>query len=266
MGLKSLQGKGKPSALADDYLNYQFGIKPLVNDVKALAHSLANADKLIAQLHRDSGKVVRRRVQLDTDIQTQEINLGERAVFSYFGNQPRFWNGNLEALKGTLIETRTTEKNRWFSGAFTYHLPTNGEFKKVRRMAHDAERILGLNPDVSDVWNLLPWSWLGDWFYDVGPILQNVSNAQNFGQVLLYGYVMEHTINKYEYTLHHPGNVNIHPAAMRKGPFTLTIHDEVKKRVAATPYGFGSSWEEFSPYQLSILAALGISRGSKSAR
>lgn len=260
-GLKALKAKGKPDALADEYLNYQFGIKPLVSDLKDLGYALRKADKLIAQLKRDSGRVVRRRVDLGTEKEVTEDGV-------FFGAPSTVWlldrtiDPSLPRVTSVAIRRKVTiSKKRWFSGAFTYVLPNSREHDNIRRMSREAERLFGLVPDASDVWNLLPWSWLGDWFVDVGPVIQNATNAQTFGQVLLYGYVMEHTIKTYEYTLDDP------PVGWAGlGDATLTIHDEVKKRVMASPYGFGSDWEEFSPYQISILAALGITRARPIAR
>jgi len=37
----------------------------------------------------------------------------------------------------------------------------------------------------------------------------------------------------------------------------------VKKRVKATPYGFGLDTDAFTPRQWAILGSLGISRGSR---
>jgi hypothetical protein len=35
---------------------------------------------------------------------------------------------------------------------------------------------------------------------------------------------------------------------------------ERKYRVRASPFGFGLTWKDFDPFQLSILGALGVSR------
>jgi hypothetical protein len=45
-------------------------------------------------------------------------------------------------------------------------------------------------------------------------------------------------------------------------PFTSVgvVTYERKYRVAASPFGFGYTWKDFNPFQLSILGALGVSR------
>lgn len=259
-GLKILKGKGKPSSVADEYLNTMFGIKPLLSDLQALGRVIQDADKLIAQLKRDSGKVVRRRRDFDIEKEVIEDYVSMRPARSVWTLAKSVFPGNPVSTSVAVHHKTTVSRKRSFSGAFTYYLPDSSEHGNIRRMASVADRLVGLKPDVSDVWNLLPWSWLGDWFVNTGDVIQNAVNAQSFGQVVQYAYMMEHTIVKYEYT------VIDHGFPMASGPITLVIHDEVKKRVAASPYGFGSVWEEFTPYQLSILAALGISRTKPIAR
>jgi len=41
---------------------------------------------------------------------------------------------------------------------------------------------------------------------------------------------------------------------------------ETKERVTASPFGFGLTWDGFTPYQMAILAALGVTRRSHSAQ
>jgi hypothetical protein len=39
-----------------------------------------------------------------------------------------------------------------------------------------------------------------------------------------------------------------------------TVVSNRKYRVKASPFGFGYTWKDFDPFQLSILGALGVSR------
>lgn len=58
----NLIGKsGSPSAYADEFLNYSFGIKPLLSDLQKFAEAGRTSVKVIDQLKRDSGRLVRRR-------------------------------------------------------------------------------------------------------------------------------------------------------------------------------------------------------------
>lgn len=86
--------------------------------------------------------------------------------------------------------------------------------------------------------------------------MSNVSDAITDGLVVKYGYMMEHTIvcDTYSVSGLHSGNGVALP------PIETRLFTETKKRVEATPYGFGLNWDGFSTYQKSILAALGISK------
>jgi hypothetical protein len=110
---------------------------------------------------------------------------------------------------------------------------------------------LTLDPNV--LWRLAPWSWLVDWFVNAGDVISNLTDMAIDGLVLQYGYMMEHTIICDELRLVGP--------RFKSGALvdtTLCLVTETKQRVKATPYGFGLSWSSFSPTQLAILAALGI--------
>jgi hypothetical protein len=148
-------------------------------------------------------------------------------------------------------------RRRWFEGAFTYYLPTDYQSRRgVRSLADKASIILGtdLTPEV--LWNLTPWSWALDWIGNAGDVLSNVSDYLTDGLVLRYGYMMEHSFRQYVYSYSGPqwflGGTAV--------PGPLIISHEVKKRVQATPFGFGLTWEGFTPRQIAILIALGISR------
>lgn len=66
-GLPSVPGSnligksGSPSAYADEFLNYSFGIKPLLSDLQKFAEAGRTSVKVIDQLKADSGRLVRRR-------------------------------------------------------------------------------------------------------------------------------------------------------------------------------------------------------------
>jgi hypothetical protein len=158
--------------------------------------------------------------------------------------------------KGVLTQIRTVERRRWFSGAFTYHVPVDeSRYGRLAKQASDARKLYGATIDPEVLWNLTPWSWAADWIANTGDIMSNVSDAITDGLVMRYGYLMEHTIIKDTYTL-----AGFDIIGVPSNSLITSFSTETKRRVRATPYGFGLTWEGFTPYQLSILAALGISR------
>jgi hypothetical protein len=235
----------------DEYLNYQFGWLPLVNDVKDISHAVVNYDALLRQYIRDSGRKVRRRYDFPVEISNASFDLGMAFPYS-LGNDSTLTNsGYAEGRRRLKVQTI---RRIWFSGAFTYYIPPSYYGSELNRAALGARKILGLEltPDV--LWNLTPWSWAVDWFSNAGDVVSNVSNLATGGTVMQYGYIMCHTVTKYTYTMDAPGMF------LGSAPSPLVLIRETKTRQRANPFGFGLSWDGLSPTQLAIAAALGLSR------
>jgi len=103
-------------------------------------------------------------------------------------------------------------------------------------------------------WELLPWSWMVDWFGNVGDLMANISAASYDNLVAKYAYIMRTRRISYNTIQDQP--LTIGKSLRLNGTFFV----ETKERAAASPYGFGLDWNGFSTSQLAILAALGISR------
>lgn len=240
----------------NEYLNVQFGWAPLISDIKKFAQAASQSSKILRQLERDSGRQVRRRYEFPIERKAEHAESG---VLSGVSPNPSYmWGGNAgsgSALGGRFTEVVTTTR-RWFSGAFTYYLPTGGTaFDRVAKGFLEFEKLFGISPDPETIWNLTPWSWATDWALNTGSVLSNLTDAAQYGLVMPYGYIMEETSVEY--------NVRIEGVYDRAGypvrcPTRMT--HTVKRRHKASPFGFGLTWEGFDAYQLSILAALGITR------
>jgi hypothetical protein len=234
-----------------EYLNVEFGIEPLVRDIRALADVVVKSDKIMADYRAGSGKTTRRRYSFPTEVETEVTDLGARPPI------PALLTYLYDNAFGSLKRTRTIQRDRWFSGAFTYYLSAgDGLEGKLAQAAESARRLYGIDLSLDTAWNLTPWSWAADWGSNIGDVIQNVSAFQHDGLVMRYGYMMEHTIATDLYELsgitYRDGN----------GPHTLfqSFTTEWKKRIAASPYGFGLLFDGFSDRQKAILGALAISR------
>jgi hypothetical protein len=125
-----------------------------------------------------------------------------------------------------------------------------------------ANQLLGSRITPETLWNLTPWSWLVDWVFNIGDVLSNLSAFSNDGLVMRRGYVMRHENLTHDYTLTGIRFMNGYNPGMIYQRFST----ETKIRRSASPYGFSASWPDFSPRQLAILAALGITRGNATAK
>lgn len=240
--------------LGSDYLNAQFGWAPLVNEVRSFGEAIRKSSDRMKQYERDAGKVVRRQFHFPLKRTVSEVTL-QTGVACEGPFWQEFYRDGYTG--GTLIRRTEVLQRRWFSGAFTYYLPSGYDSrKKMDKWALEAKHMFGLSLTPEVLWNLAPWSWAADWFSNTGDVLANVSSFKQDGLVMRYGYIMEHTIVREIYTNTDPG--------LKAGPsvYSDTVFvTETKTRRRANPYGFGVSWEGLSAFQLSILGALGISRG-----
>lgn len=258
MGLLWKDRAYKARDAGSDYLGIQFGWLPLISEVQNVSKAISNADEIWDQYARDSGRLVRRRFEFPPVFSNPVQVSSSTGKYPFPGASTYFYPPGFSG--GRLTRTRYKRQRRWFSGAFTYYLPNPEDSSAVGRMktaAAKARKLYGLTLDPEVLWNLTPWSWAADWFANTGDVISNLSDFATDGLVLRYGYMMEETIVSDEYTLS-----DLRWASSPPGPASTTLYLVVKtkKRVAATPYGFGLTWDNFTPRQLSIMAALGISR------
>nr|UJQ85709.1 MAG: hypothetical protein 1 [Leviviridae sp.] len=251
---KSLSGRDRRRAIGKEHLNIEFGWKPLINDLVKFSHAIVHADKILSDYQRGSGSMVRRRYEfpkqeessilLARDATSPWINPSHGLLYTPLANQ------------GKVYRTYKYERKQWFSGAFTYYVPPpDGLRNSMARAVIQARKLLGISLTPDTLWNLAPWSWAIDWFTNTGDVLSNWSDWAIDNQVLLYGYMMEHTVQSYTYTF--TGPTGLYGGGV---PGDISMVTETKLRRQATPYGFGLNWADFSARQLSIITALGISR------
>lgn len=237
-----------------EYLNYEFGWKPIANDIRKFMYGVAHARTVLEQYERDAGRVVRRRFSFPPEESTsvELMGTGLRAYMNP-SSQPQYADG---PATGRLHRISTTSRRRWFSGAFTYYIPggltSNGVLDEYTSQARN---VLGLKLTPELIWNLAPWSWAADWVSNLGDVISNASDWASDGLVLRYGYVMEHTIAKHTYA--YSGSTGLRSDLK---PVNVSLCSETKTRRKATPFGFGLTWSGLSPRQLAIAAALGITK------
>jgi len=239
----------------EEYLNVEFGWKPMVNDVQDIFSALTHADHVLKAYERNSGRPVRRRYSFPIEKTETTVSMGPRQGGDY---TPTGGAALLDPLTPycDTIRIRRTVIKAWFSGSFTYHLPTDYRSRNALvRNASKARTLLGLDltPDV--LWNAAPWSWAIDWFSNAGDVISNLSDWATDGLVMRYGYMMEHSSVVDTYL---PAS----KASIRPGCFVSPViaFTETKRREKATPFGFDITWDGLSPRQVAITAALGLTR------
>ncbi len=238
--------------IGNEYLNVQFGWVPFVNDLRSFAKTVKNHNQVIDDYARNSGHDVRRGATVSHTTTTTIQDLG-------LANAAGPFNVYMVSKKGRLKLTRIDETRIWFRGAFTYYLPSDdtklGKLKRYEALAH---KLFGLRLDPDLLWKLAPWSWAADWIGNVGDNVHNWSAFQNDGLVMRYGYIMEEKSSTFSYSLE-----DFVTSDGEHFNLNQVFRHSRRKRVRATPYGFGLNPSTFSAKQWSIIAALGLSKGPR---
>jgi hypothetical protein len=248
-----------------EYLNAIFGWGPLVRDIESIAGAVINSQKLAEQYLRDSGRQVRRRYEFP-EIH-KNLSLIQRydsygGAFFGLGNNDTFLaEPGTSITDGKFGQVVNHDRKIWFSGAYTYYLELgNDPWSKINLYASLARKLVGarLTPEV--LWELQPWSWLVDWVFNVGAILENIESFQTDGLVMKYGYLMCTDKVTSETVIWD------HPFRGRFPTVSVKFSTIRKQRIRATPYGFGLDPTTWSPERWAILAALGLTKTPNSLR
>jgi len=233
----------------NEYLNVEFGWKPLLSDIWKTCHALKHSQKLIEEYVRNSGQKIHRSLEFPLQSSTTITDEGDQYP------APITLNSTM-TTKGRRVKETIVTKRTWFEGSFTYYVEQGDYFlARAKRYEQLANKLLGtrLTPEV--LYNLTPWSWALDWIVDLGAVIGNISAFLADGLILQYGYIMQETVISDIYTLT--------GATCGNRPVQLyqTLGTIQKLRRKATPYGFGLNPNAFSDRQWAILAALGLTLG-----
>jgi len=241
-------------SLGDEYLNVQFGWKPFLSDLSKFAYAAHHGHAILRQYERDSGKGVRRKYAFPTLDTTTVTNLPNGYPIPTLEVAMYQYNASRDGAK---TRTRREITDTWFSGCFTYYLNMGDSARdRMERHAQEAKKLFGIRITPEVLWNLAPWSWAADWFANTGDVIHNISAFQQDGLVMRYGYIMQHKViaDTYELSPFYFAN------GTKFKPTTQTFITESKVRKKASPYGFGLSFSGFTPGQLGIIGALGLSK------
>lgn len=253
-GLRQIPSKG-----SDEFLNWEFGIAPLLSDLRKIVSSYQRQTAILRQLQRDNGRVVRRRFAFPASITNSESTF-EGLYGPYLGT-----DSSIMKEYGTdpiVNKIRRTERSTWFSGAFSYFISVDSSLMaKLDQFSAKANVLMGARFDASLVWELTPWSWLLDWQSTIGRALKTASLLSSDNLVIRYGYLMSHVVIEDSYMVGPRKSTEGTPIPASH----VVLRSERKERIRATPYGFGVDLKALTGTQIAILAALGMSKNRGTA-
>jgi len=242
-----------PKEAADQFLNVAFGWVPFINDLLSLDKVINFWHNFVVQKTKMNGVPVRKRVTLLDETTSSELasgfgcpNFPVSFPIDFFRKGPS-WSLREE------INTRVTGV-----GNFTYYRPEfdadlvtyNSQWSQAMRFL----TITGLRISPRHLYNAIPWTWLIDWFTNLGDWIGYLGDLWQDQLVCHYCYCMQ-ARRKMRTVI---TSLPFHDQPVQLG-FSRVLESKERKG-NTSPFGFGLSWDSLSSRQAAILAALGISK------
>lgn len=234
-----------------NYLNVQFGWIPFLSDILEMIKLSKNIERELAKIRASNGKWLLRHGSVAEDRNVSAVWSGSGSS-SWYGFTPAIDSSYVRFSSIAASGQASYHRKVWFSGRFRYYIPEK-ELNSVRWRRDTIRKLYGasITPDV--LWELMPWSWLIDYFSNAGDVFANLSQGY-VDAVAKYAYVMGTTTYAQE----------------QRSSFTAVDGQQVaglirreriyKHRCTASPFGFGLEESDLSDKQKMILIALGLAR------
>lgn len=246
-------------AAADDYLAFIFGARPTVQDLDDLADSISRSRRQAETVVRSSNRRLRRRVEgpADSRVLTRTTTGGTvgRAIsnsFALFDCQEHFITESVH---------RT-----WWSGAFRMSSSdTSTWLGQSEQFFKYVDKLSGLGADAQTMWNLIPFSFVADWFANTGSFLENRQIIADYNIACEYGYTMNHTSTTLTAIATGTFRINNTSIAVQNaygrtgGSLSYRKVWETKRRDRCSSYGFYTDFSNLNPQQWGALTAIGLS-------
>jgi hypothetical protein len=159
-----------------------------------------------------------------------------------------------------------SRQRTWWSGAFRY---TARDAETWLDQSADFFRhidlLTGIGVDVRTAWDLIPFSFLADWFANTGSFLENRQIVADYNIACEYGYVMTHTRTTRDMTATGTfRRASTNPATIAffgqsAAATSYRYRTEVKERFRCKSFGFRTDFSALNPQQWASLVALGLS-------
>jgi hypothetical protein len=242
-----------------DYLNVQFGWIPLLNDVRSIATALAVATAAVTGNNLETH---RRRYKPEKDDTITGSSSALSVITREFSDDFET-GGTASSVSLGGLGYRT-----WFSQRHEIEYSFEGEFVRLPEGQKDyssylvkLDELMRWDITPMDLWQLAPWSWLVDWFFDIGGQLDAWNSATTNRILSLYAYAMRD--ERLTTTSVISDIAGVSEAYTYQGPRSVFSQVKIRRRqrVKANPFGFTlDPLNQLSAGQLAILGALGLTK------
>jgi hypothetical protein len=256
--------------VADQFLNYQFGWAPFLNDVAGLIKTAHDQERYIDWQHKHTNRWLKRGVVLleSSDIENLQVvenfsGLVTPALTSDFYDASVRYNLTPPCrVKSTTYER--VYRKIWAEGKFmmfrpSYNLPVRRQYDKNTKKLFDLLRIYGINVNPKHVWELTPWTWLADWFGNIGDVIDNIGSFYTDGLVSQYAYIMQHT----KRMLVNESEIRLRDGNTQSCYWYWDIESKIRRNCDGFHFGLNPG-ESLNLRRIAILGALGIKFSSSS--
>jgi hypothetical protein len=220
-------------------LRFQFGIAPLVGDLIKILDFQDQVERRIKEIERLMGpRGLRRTIKLG-GLDDIEINT----------NIAPFTANSSGSTTVTLSGTRNTRRLvgghvRWKPAYSVKHL-SPGSMRMLARTA-----VLGETIDLSTLWEVMPWSWLIDWCFNIGTFLKTQRN-------IVPAVLSSITITRHTRTVYSYGGTTALSGAVTVSPMVIEIDTKDRAPASILPT---AHFPFLSGNQMGILASLYVTR------
>ncbi|UJQ85281.1 MAG: putative maturation protein [Loecwouvirus pseudonemorishabitans] len=233
--LVMLAGSSLLGKLASGNLAYQFGWRPLIADVNKLLSFQNHVRNRVNELERlrDKGGQKSRRELYSARTTGSGTQLLQSVPVGY-------------VISGAY--TDEAEMRMWGSIKWTPDADLPSTDEALRRLA--IRSVLGLSLEPAALWEILPWSWLIDWFVNVGSFL----NAHRNTVPASHGGIC---IMQYNYAKRIYQKTSGGPSWWTNG-YAGTLTRERKRRFVQSTSAISASLPFLTARRMSILASLSV--------
>lgn len=230
-----------PKQLANQNLAFQFGWLPFVNDISKLLHFQKFVDQRSNELQRlySKGGLKRRMSLGSAGAETQGVTTLESSI-----------GLTIFAKYGKFTSSRRWGTVRWIPTGLPPWSPKDGKYIDEARHLVSGFTINGLN---AGAWDLLPWSFIVDWFTNSGEFMQ--ANLNTIPVTHGPCNIMTESTTLIAFNRLGSGGDNL---AITGGSGLASFH--TKKRDVIVAGDFSASMPHIGAQKLSILASLFVQR------
>lgn len=184
------QIEDQSSKISGKYLKYKFGVEPFVRDMKKFLTVHEKFRKQMKHLHATQGKTTQCTYQDDDCLPGPYLDTSE-IMFVHIPiipGDPSGFPPDSPCAQDVVDPLIVRTKVEFHKTDFRCHGFVTNELKSLDNTFDQLDAVgacLGLNNPFKVMWNLSPWTFVGDWFVDTDRVLDELSGDAFDGKLIL---------------------------------------------------------------------------------